>query len=104
MVEFGNKIYVATGKGILEINGEALSVTENVKSQIDLFPNPTSGMLKIVDHNSSIINYKIFDIAGKLVLESSQLELNLEMLEPGSYLIELNLYDQTSVVKKIILT
>jgi hypothetical protein len=103
MAVYHNELYV--GGGFTTINGQpfmniakyAHSVgIEELKAYntVSIFPNPGSGMftLRISDKNISKIDYKVFDISGRLITEranvhvsNSKIELNLSELESGIY-------------------
>ncbi len=92
------RIKVTTTKlgGFAVTNAPDLSTTRstiNDLPEVSIFPNPVRSYLRI----SGIDNlpdsyYKIFDIAGKRIVEGRNKDLvNIEQLKPGNYLIEVGL-------------
>lgn len=82
-----------------------LSVNDNNLSEIEIYPNPTTGKI-FVSTNSFYDNlyYSLYTIDGKL-LETSIFysEINLENLTKGIYILELhNELNSESVIKRII--
>ena len=69
-----------------------LSVSEKINSDIQLFPNPTSGIINFIA-SSEIKNIEIIDFQGKLVLKknmnSFNSSINLREFGRGIYLIKI---------------
>lgn len=104
--------YVFThGRGIFrgQIRNNAFSdINEaNNKIELSLFPNPAKNKLNVLTDKFSTPDYKIFDINGKVVLESKlqviETIINIETLQAGIYFIELKENGQ-KVVKKFIVS
>ncbi|WP_299519845.1 T9SS type A sorting domain-containing protein [Winogradskyella sp.] len=109
-----NSQYLAIGAPVNSGNGFAsghvrvynisalLSVKEINTSNFKLYPNPTRDQFTIqVDNPSEIIEVKIFNDLGQLVLTSKETTVNTSRLVPGLYMIEV----ETSggkVLKKLI--
>ena len=74
------------------------------KSKISLFPNPTSGILKITTENS--VNIEIIDVFGKIVLTSKGVvnndNIDLSSLTKGLYLAKIT-GESINYTEKIIL-
>lgn len=74
------------------------SVAE-AKLGFDLFPNPATYKLELRLHNPAVSlgEVRVSDIMGKVVLEKkytgAQATLNIEALEPGTYLIQVSTAD-----------
>ena len=72
---------------------------------IQVYPNPASEVLNIKLNNAQKATFKIFDLAGKLVKESSSsdqlAEINISSLPKGVYILNINT-GKESVNKKII--
>jgi len=80
--------YTAVGSDCLPT-----SVDEIVENEIKIYPNPTSGQLTI-ETERKILEIKIFDITGKLLLDRSFTnEIDLDVLASGMYLLELHSKD-----------
>lgn len=78
---------------IIEVSG---------KFEIDVFPNPSDGLIELYGPNGSL---QIFNIHGQVVYEGKIIqnssELNLSLLNPGIYLIILQ--SEASIYKKKLL-
>lgn len=78
--------------------------------KLNIFPNPSTGMVNIDVEDLGDANYKVFDVAGRCVAEgrtvltSTVQTLNLGMLNNGSYRLVLytsaKSYAQTIVISK----
>jgi subtilisin-like proprotein convertase family protein len=91
---------------ICSVKSAALSVDEQVLSQIGVYPNPTTGILNISLNNLEKVNVKLFDIQGRQVLSRNELEnntnLDLNNLQNGIYVLTLE-KDNVKQTRKIIL-
>ena len=81
---------------------------ENVfdESSIDIFPNPTSDILNIKMDNPSLVNFSIFDIYGKKVLEKrgvrdNEIQISTSNFSSGVYFLKVKI-DEKEFVKKFI--
>ncbi len=90
------------------INGDAPSgndcasvgtYNEESITQIFLYPNPTSGILNIEDHNGSI--YSISDLIGKFIVKGiiTMNTISLEMLPLGIYYLSIINSDSPQTIK-----
>jgi len=71
---------------------------------LSLYPNPVSnGKVYITSKNDSNKEIIIFDVLGKKVLQTTitSKELNISSLNPGVYIIRINVGD-TSATRKLI--
>lgn len=64
---------------------------------INIFPNPSAGMIEVVSGKSKIDSWKLTDLTGKVVLRSSldfssssSCSINLEKLPPALYFLKLS--------------
>ncbi|MBK9717633.1 MAG: T9SS type A sorting domain-containing protein [Saprospiraceae bacterium] len=75
--------------------------THNVESisQIFLYPNPTSGILNIEDHNGSF--YSISDLTGKVVVKGiiTMNTISLDMFPLGIYYLSIINSDSPQTIK-----
>ncbi|MDN5627807.1 MAG: T9SS type A sorting domain-containing protein, partial [Weeksellaceae bacterium] len=84
-----------------------LAVDDNLQGAfgIQVYPNPASEVLNIKLNNAQKATFKIFDLAGQLVKESSSsdqlAEINISGLPKGVYILNINT-GKESVNKKII--
>lgn len=101
--DFGSKIIHQ-----FTVGGGVSSVQEKTQSLFQIFPNPTTGKLKIDIPSTEVVDAQIFTILGEavwqeqLIEDTSQKELDLSHLPNGVYLIKLRL-GETIHTKKIIL-
>ena len=79
-----------------------LSINENQFSNVKLYPNPVVGDYINIDGINSDFETKIFNILGKVVLQSiNSKTINISNLQSGIYLVELS-SENSFVTKKII--
>ena len=82
-----------------------LSISEKINSDIQLFPNPTHGVINFTA-SSKIKKIEIIDFQGKIVIEeifnSLNAEMDLEMLQKGIYICNI-LTSEGSAYKKAII-
>lgn len=77
----------------LRIGDWAASVTETPAANLSLYPNPSTGTVKINGmHPFSDVNVNVRDLSGKLMMRWDGLkenEIDLSVLEKGMYLVEI---------------
>ncbi|MCB0453640.1 MAG: T9SS type A sorting domain-containing protein, partial [Aequorivita sp.] len=80
-----------------------LSISENdLTGTLSVYPNPVSSILNIeISKNISFEKATIYSTLGKLILETSEKEINLENLSSGIYFVEV-VTDKGTVTKKIV--
>lgn len=73
---------------------------DNLSSQINLFPNPTNGVLSIkgIDHPE----IEIYDTQGKLLFKTAESEFNISNFSNGIYFLHLKTENNHVLVKPII--
>ena len=75
-----------------------LSVDENVKENLQLYPNPVSEILKI---DGEIQSFEIFDLTGKNILSSkNENEIDVSGFKSGFYFIRLTDFENNVVTQK----
>lgn len=75
-----------------------LSVDENVKENLQLYPNPVSEILKI---DGEIWGFEIFDMTGKNILSSkNENEIDVSGFKSGFYFIRLTDFENNVVTQK----
>jgi len=90
-----------------DCNSVSINNFENRKEKkIELYPNPSSGIIHIVNKASKKIkSIKIFSVCGELQMifygNSSKLDLN--NLSPGVYFIKITTSKNTRIFDKIII-
>jgi uncharacterized repeat protein (TIGR01451 family) len=71
----------------------ALSISENIKNNFALYPNPTSGYFTITMQTEMNADYQIFDINGKL-LQTNSIEsrkpIDISTFQNGFYFVTIN--------------
>ena len=80
-----------------------LSISEDDFSKdISIFPNPLSSILNIeISQNISFVKATVYSTIGKLILETSEKQINLEILSAGIYFVEV-VTDKGNITKKIV--
>lgn len=77
-------------RGAYEFGSTPLGVSdfETSLDKIQLYPNPTSGILNI-QMKSPLKNATVFNIKGQKIIESSTIQLNVSNLSSGMYVIKI---------------
>jgi len=91
--------------GVYMFNGDCnlLNVDEFLQSAVSVLPNPASDRIMLnLSQELEVLRTDIFDITGKLVLESMhEVELDISKLQIGLYLLKIET-TQGSLTKKVI--
>lgn len=77
--------------GVIQPDPVTVTLTQDpLKMNFKLYPNPVSDNLKVVFDDNTAIEYKIYNLQGRVLSAGHLLnrELKLESLTPGVYLIE----------------
>lgn len=108
--------YVATGKP-LTVTGNAtgcesvaainiacaiLSNSDFDLASISLFPNPTDAIFSIEVPNEVVKQVRIFDVTGKMLLDSNQSTLNVSSFASGIYMINIETESGKTGVSKLV--
>jgi hypothetical protein len=80
-------IGISAGNIVLDIVTSTNVVEPNL-NPLSIFPNPTSTTLNIKGLDNE--DYKIYDIFGKLIIDSKNSILDVSNFNPGAYLIKTN--------------
>lgn len=78
---------------VVKINNVGIKELDKIHDPYIVYPNPTSGIIKIKAVNSlnpDIPSVRIFDIRGKEVIGFKAYTMNLESLSPGLYIVEID--------------
>lgn len=92
---------------ITALNNVPLSVSEFLNEKFNVFPNPATNIVNITnDDNITVDKINIYDLSGKLIKETNYntentIQLNIEHLQSGNYLLHLETNLGTAI-KKII--
>lgn len=80
-----------------------LTPTDDIieSEQIVLFPNPTSRTIE-VKMDEMLLDIKIFNFSGQLVMKSSGNTINVEPLEPGMYFMQIETKKGKSVKRFVV--
>ncbi len=105
---FGGTTYINTPT-YFAIDNIKLDITTGTKnntvSNYQLYPNPAKNVLYVRSgENTSIVSLKIYDYTGKLVISENvknNTALNVELLNAGIYLAEINANGKKEVAKFI---
>ncbi len=82
-------------------------IKDVISSKFNIFPNPATNIVNITNNeNISVKQIEIYDLAGKLINSQSfnsknEIQLNVETLASGTYLLHLQTEDGTAVKKLI---
>lgn len=88
--------------------GTPLGVNENsTETQIEIFPNPTSGRFTFNTGNEKFVEVKVIDALGetvdaKMVSANSNMELDLSNFPNGIYFVQIVLENGNRVTKKVV--
>lgn len=87
-----------------------LNVNETLINQVKIFPNPSKGKITISNiKNINITTVEVYNILGQLVSKQNikdqlnSINLNLETLDSGMYLLKINTAEGTSKTQKLII-
>jgi hypothetical protein len=82
---------------IVEIADEALNTSTNdFKSQLSIYPNPTSDYLNINEKH----NYEVFNLMGQKVLNGNSKKIDVRNLISGVYIISIDNKAKYKFIKK----
>ena len=68
-----------------------------INDEITIYPNPVNSILKI---DGEFTNAKIYDLKGKLIMESSESVIDVSQLPKSIYIIKV-IANEESVVKTL---
>lgn len=108
--DISGELYIAGGNTIYKIEDPNLGVTENIKNNIIIYPNPSNGKITIdfgMDF-SKIESVNITNIQGQQIIhfntfKSKRINILTETYASGIYFIEINTFNQRKLVKKLVI-
>jgi hypothetical protein len=91
---------------VVKVAVEFTGIEKNDLSDIRVYPNPTTGQLRITNHESRIMNVEVFDLMGRqfvsnLKSQTSNLLMDLSNLPTGIYFIRIQT-ENNVITRKII--
>ena len=97
-----NKIVELIGNFYFGATCEALSVNDNILSQLSIYPNPSSEIITInTPSGVEIISTNLYDVLVNVVLkQTTNHQINIFSLATGIYLLNINT-TSGSIAKKI---
>ncbi|MDF2551897.1 MAG: hypothetical protein K0R36_3459 [Chryseobacterium sp.] len=81
--------------------GTVLSTDEVSKSQTSIYPNPTKGEINIKT-DKKIKSSTVFDLSGKVLLQSNSEKVNINSFTKGTYLLKVEFADGSTKTEKVI--
>lgn len=98
----GNNRFVGTvDRGAFEFDASLNTTNFITFSDFKVYPNPASENIYI-ETNSKIKNIKLFSTDGKLIIESRILQLNIQNLNTGIYILAIENEEGSIGIQKII--
>lgn len=81
-------------------------ITKDLDNEVNIYPNPTNGILNISLVNISNVNYELYALDGRLILNNefknvNEIKIDLSNNESGVYFLKLNINGEI-ISKKII--
>ncbi|MEP3838976.1 MAG: chondroitinase-B domain-containing protein [Algibacter sp.] len=97
--------------GEIEFYGsESLSVSDNLLSKLNVYPNPAKNSIQLEHLNSTITSLSIYSIQGRKVLEQpissskSKIEVDISSLVNGLYLLNIKDENGAKASRKIVVS
>lgn len=85
----------------VQVLASILGTDEVSKSKTDIYPNPTKGEINIKT-DKKIKSSTIFDLSGKVLLQSNSEKLNISSFSKGTYLVKVEFADGSTKTEKVI--
>ena len=85
------------------IDKDYQGVDENLEDEVAVYPNPANNLIRIDVETrliASVQRIDLYDITGKLMISSTETEINVSDLESGMYFVNI-LTDKGVVTKKV---
>ena len=89
-IDSEDNIWIATSTGVSKISSMPSSVNSVSLSNIDVYPNPTSGNLIVSNIETNLTNISIYNMLGNLmysekISQKNKIELDFSFLSSGIY-------------------
>ena len=101
--DINGEMYIASiNGGLYKITNAALGLNSVSQTKLEIYPNPTDGILFLKNYNQPI-ELIIYDINGRIVLEYKNYSLeqiNLSELDKGIYFIQIDDSSIQKIIKK----
>jgi hypothetical protein len=99
-------IHRAAGRSVRCISDDAVGITEIENGKIIIYPNPTTGNLRIESDELKIENVDIFDVYGRkllstLSLKSQYATIDISHLPAGVYIVKIPT-ESGGIIKKVL--
>lgn len=78
------------------------SSNELIASDVKIYPNPASTIVKIDSGNNRVSNWTLYDFSGKNILNGNSNSVTVENLPKSAYLLVIKLSNGNTVSKKIV--
>lgn len=93
----------STVGGMFKLSGSlGTNDLTNVKAKsINIYPNPTKGEINIKT-DKKIKSSTVFDLSGKILLQSSSEKVNISSFAKGTYLVKVEFADGSTKTEKVI--
>lgn len=82
--------------------GHALSIHDNTKQAVSMFPNPAENIVTIQTKNNEMPSIAVFDVLGKQVLTQTGNTFNVNTLKSGVYMVQVTTTSGVSVQKLVV--
>jgi hypothetical protein len=77
--------------GIVEVvNGIPFSVNDLAKYNIAVYPNPVTSFVRIADKENKVTLTELFDMNGRLLLQTEETQIDMSQLSSGIYQLRLH--------------
>lgn len=93
----------ATVGGMFKLSGSlAVNDAANIKNNsLNIYPNPTKGEINIKT-DKKIKSSTVFDLSGKVLLQSNSEKVNISSFTKGTYLLKVEFADGSTKTEKVI--
>ncbi|MGB1248626.1 MAG: T9SS type A sorting domain-containing protein [Chitinophagales bacterium] len=92
-----------TGAKTITISNQGVGIKDLAFESLNVYPNPTTGIVNIAVGNEKISSIKIIDLAGRVVKQySNESQINVSSINVGIYMLEIANEDKRSIVKLIV--